>query len=131
MIAPRRLPARPRFLAAHSPWLAVLAVGVAFGCYAALQALWPGAPEDALAAPATPVARPPLHLRCETCGVIEAIRATDAAGAQPAGWTLSVRMRDGSLRHSTSLLPGRWQVGETVQLIGGDRTWSLPYVSSD
>jgi hypothetical protein len=123
--------ARPKFLRAHSPWLAVLAVAAAFGAYAAAEAFWPGRhPEVPLAASA-PVARPPLHLRCETCGVIEAIDATEATDGRPAGWTLTVRMRDGSLRHSTGLLPGRWQVGESVQLIGGDRSWSLPYVSAD
>jgi hypothetical protein len=132
MISPRRnFLTRHKILASHSPWLAILAVGAAFSFYAAADALWSGDDTDALLATPVPVAAAPPRLRCETCGVIEAIRATAATESQPAAWTLTVRMRDGSLRHSSAPLPGRWQVGESVQLIGGERTWSLPYVSSD
>jgi hypothetical protein len=38
----------------------------------------------------------------------------------------SVRLPDGSLRHSPDALRGRWQVGDGMQLIGGERTWNLP-----
>jgi hypothetical protein len=112
--------------AAHSSWLALLAVGGTFGCFAAAEALWPhdsvaalnGAP---LMATAAPVAFAPARLRCDSCGVIEAIRRMEAAGGLPAAWVFSVRMRDGSLRHTSDPLPGRWQVGDSMQLIGGGR----------
>lgn len=127
MISPRRtLLSLPKNLSARSPWLALLAVGGAFGCYAAAQALWPDERPETPMATEAPVPSAPPRLRCETCGVVEAIRATEAADGRPAGWTFSVRLRDGSLRYSRGLLPGSWQVGDSMQLIGGERTWSLP-----
>jgi hypothetical protein len=125
-----RLPSAP----AHSAWLALLAVGGAFALFAATQALWPAsrtvAIEDAPRAQAAPdvpdASVEPARLRCETCGIVEAIDRNDAGGGKPAGWIFSVRLRDGSLRHTPDALRGRWQVGDGMQLIGGQRTWNVP-----
>lgn len=115
---------------AHSAWVGMLAVGGAFGLFAALQGLWPASGAPALGEPM--VMQPPLVVaapargRCETCGIVEAIERTEAVDGQPAAWVFSVRLPDGSLRHSPDALRGRWQVGDGMQLIGGDRTWNLP-----
>jgi hypothetical protein len=112
----------------HSPWLAAFAVAATYGIFAAAQALWPDAPVPGPEVPeaAVVVAHAPARLRCETCGLVEAIEPTAAVGDRPAGWVFSVRLPDGSLRHSSAALRGRWQIGDGMQLIGGDRTWSLP-----
>lgn len=107
----------------------MLAVGGAFGLFAAVQALWPAEGEAALEESALtqpPLVAAPVRVRCETCGVVEAIERTEAAEGRPAVWVFSVRLPDGSLRHSTDALRGRWQVGDGMQLIGGDRTWNQP-----
>jgi len=114
---------------AHSAWLGMLAVAAAFGLFAAVHVLWPASGEPGLDdATLTP---PPLeaeaaHVRCRTCGIVEAIARREAIGGRPAAWVFSVRLPDGSLRHSPDAVRGRWQVGDGMQLIGGDRTWNLP-----
>lgn len=105
-----------------------LLVGATFAVVAAGLALWtyetaPGADAQLEAGRASQV---PSRLRCETCGVIESIGRTDATASVAASYQFAVRLPDGSLRQSSDPLRGRWQVGEGMQLIGGDRTWSRP-----
>lgn len=112
----------------HSVLVAVLAVGGLFAVVAGALALWPGdggASMDPSAPPSvSALSQPPQRLRCETCGVIEGIRKVEATSAVPGSYEFAVRLPDGSLRHSSDPSPGRWQVGDHMQLIGGDRTWS-------
>jgi hypothetical protein len=123
------LPSAP----AHSAWLAMLAVGGAFALFAATQALWPASRpvpvEEAPLAQAAPdgsdASDAPVRLRCGTCGTVEAIDRSEAHDGKAAAWIFSVRLRDGSLRHSPDALRGRWQVGDHMQLIGGQRTWNV------
>jgi len=112
---------------APSALQALLAVAAVYGVVAAGLALWP---EDAPAAidlgpgAGLRAAVPALvRLRCETCGVVEAIR--HVVSPTPGGavsYEFAVRMPDGSLRRSSDTLPGRWQVGDHMQLIGGERS---------
>jgi hypothetical protein len=107
----------------------MLLVGGTFALVAGALALWTYANAPVDEAPEmTPIARAlaPVRLRCETCGVIESIVRTEATGGVAASYEFAVRLPDGSLRHSSDPLRGRWQVGEGMQLIGGDRTWSAP-----
>lgn len=114
-------------LARHSMARAVLAVGGAFCVAAAGLALWPeeasaAAPESASMLQEPAVA--PVRTRCETCGVIEAIRHSEAKDGAAAFYEFNVRLPDGSLRRSRDPQAGSWQVGDGMQLLGGDRTWS-------
>lgn len=112
----------------RSVLVAVLAVGGLFAAMAAAVALWPVQGDAQAAAPVpqglTETSQPLERLRCETCGVIEAIRKIDEKDGVPGSYEFAVRLPDGSLRHSSDPSPGRWQVGDHMQLIGGDRTWS-------
>ena len=113
--------------ARHSLGRAMLAVGGAFCVAAAGLALWPE--EAAAAAPVeAPVAREaavaPVRTRCDTCGVVETIRHSEAKDGAAAFYEFNVRLPDGSLRPSRDPQPGVWQVGDRMQLLGGDRTWS-------
>jgi hypothetical protein len=119
--------------AVNAPWLStlgipailvpLLAVAIAFGAMATADALWPDPPQPAIestsAAGDALRARGQARLRCDTCGVIETITRSDGGNGLPASYAFGVRMPDGSLRSSTDPLPGRWQVGERVILIGG------------
>jgi hypothetical protein len=113
--------------ARHSLAVAVLAVGGTFCVAAAGLALWP---EQASAASQTDTsmpqaaARAPVRLRCDTCGVVETIRHGEAADGAAAFYEFNVRLPDGSLRQSRDSQPGVWHVGDRMQLLGGDRTWS-------
>ena len=112
--------------ARHSLARAVVAVGGAFCVAAAGLALWP---EEAAAAPvdasvAYERSAPPVRQRCDTCGVIENIRHSEARDGAAAFYEFDVRLPDGSLRHSRDAFAGIWQVGERMQLLGGERTWS-------
>lgn len=111
----------------HSLALAVLAVGGAFCFAAGGLALWPkalsAASEIEAAVPQVP-ALAPVRLRCETCGVVESIRHSEATDGVAASYEFAVRLPDGSLRHSSDPRPGQWQVGDRMQLLGGGRTWS-------
>jgi hypothetical protein len=131
----------PRAIALSRPWAmiaatppvlaAALAVAALYGVVATGLALWPQDEPQALEA-AGPGAglqlatEAPLRLRCETCGVVAGIRRIEAAEDGTVSYEFAVRMADGSLRHSSDALPGRWQVGDHMQLIGGGRTWSAP-----
>jgi hypothetical protein len=111
----------------HSVLTAVLAVGGTFCFVAAALAAWP---EPASAAQRPEAAAPqrlalaPARLRCETCGVIENIRHSESRDGAEAFYEFEVRLPDGSLRHSRDPQPGQWKVGERMQLLGGERTWS-------
>lgn len=122
LLAPRRAG-----LARNSVARAVLAVGGAFCVAAAGLALWP---EEASAAAPVSVSLPqeaavaPVRTRCETCGVIETIRHSEAKDGSAAFYEFNVRLPNGSLRQSRDSQAGTWQVGDGMQLLGGDRTWS-------
>jgi hypothetical protein len=111
----------------HSLAMAVLAVGGTFCLAAGGLALWP---EEATAASEIEAAMPQgpalaaVRLRCQTCGVVESIRHSEAADGVAAFYEFAVRLPDGSLRHSSDSRPGQWQVGDRMQLLGGERTWS-------
>lgn len=112
--------------AASSIVVALLAVLAAFGVVAAAQALWPDEePAAAAVPPSVNLLAAPPRLRCETCGRIEAITRNAAVGDVPESYTFSVRLPDGSLRLSSDPSPGRWQVGDRMQLLGGGIAWSV------
>lgn len=121
--------------ARHSTVAAVLAVVTVFGAAALGLAAWPD--EAPLAESTREDATPhpqlvaPLRVRCETCGVIEAIRLSEATPDAPRYWEFAVRLPDGSLRLSSDPQPGRWQVGDRMQLLGGGPTWSTPSLARD
>jgi hypothetical protein len=70
---------------------------------------------------ATEGLNPRLTARCRTCGIVETVRAFRAAGAAPAGYELTVRLRDGSRQISSQSDSARWRVGDSIMLIGGAR----------
>jgi hypothetical protein len=105
-----------------SALLALGAVGIVFSAMATGAALWP---EDQLPSVIVPIssadvlaARDRSRLRCASCGVVEAIHRTEAAGDLADSYEFAVRLPDGSLRHSVDSRPGRWQVGDRMMLIG-------------
>lgn len=51
-------------------------------------------------------------------GMITDVQYVEAQGDVPASYTLTVRLRDGSLRTSNGRDGSRWQVGERILLIG-------------
>jgi hypothetical protein len=57
--------------------------------------------------------------RCESCGVIQAIRRIEPAGALPASYEFTVRLRDGSIRLSSNQTQAKWRTGDAIMLIGG------------
>jgi hypothetical protein len=129
MNAPTPSPARFGGLnVRHSMVMAVIAVSVVFFLAAGVLAFWredgPIAPERANAETQGQPLLAPLRARCETCGVIERIRPIEAIGAAPASYEFAVRLPDGSLRFSSDPNPGQWKVGDRMQLLGGERTWS-------
>jgi hypothetical protein len=56
---------------------------------------------------------------CANCGVVETIRRLEPVGDLPAGYEFTVRMRDGSARVSSIASSNKWQIGDTIMLIGG------------
>ncbi|NPC59201.1 hypothetical protein [Caenimonas soli] len=56
---------------------------------------------------------------CESCGVVETIRRFEPVGELPAGYELTVRMRDGSTRVSSLANAAKWHTGDRIMLIGG------------
>lgn len=77
---------------------------------------WFAAPlPDALLLPGTD-ASGALRARCPGCGVVESIRA---AAHVPGAWEFTVRLRDGSLRTSTTDGTAAWRVGDRILLVGG------------
>jgi hypothetical protein len=120
-IAPTLATAHGGF-ARRSVAVAVLAVGGTFCIAAAGLAMWPQQTAPAAEVEALKVA--PVRLRCDTCGVIETIRHSEAKEGAEAFYEFDVRLPDGSLRHSRNPQAGAWQVGQKMQLLGGERTWS-------
>jgi hypothetical protein len=118
------LPSTPAArLAAGSTLVAVLLVAALFGLAAATDALWPD-DELPLVQPAVDhgavmEARDRARLRCDTCGVISAIRAVPGSDGTPAGYEFSVRLADGSIRVTPSLAQNDWRVGDRIRLMGG------------
>ena len=97
--------------------LALIGTGALFS--AAVQAQRADPPADAAATAVAPAASKRRAARCEVCGVVESIRRVEAAANVPASWEFSVRMRDGSIRLSTSESVGGWRHGDAILLIGG------------
>ena len=119
------LPTRAAPRTARSMLLALLAVGGTFALVAAATALWTyeRAPQvDDASAVVEPVRV--ARLRCTTCGVIETIAHIEAKAGVPASWLFAVRLPDGSLRQSSDSQPGRWSIGDRMQLLGGARAWT-------
>jgi hypothetical protein len=119
--APATEPARTGF-ARHSLARAVLAVGGAFCVAAAGLALWPE--EASAAAPVQATAAPSQRSVAAVRGVIENIRHSEAKDGTAAFYEFDVRLPDGTLRQSRDAQAGTWLVGERMQLLGGERTWS-------
>jgi hypothetical protein len=69
--------------------------------------------------PAGDLGTDPARDPCDGCGVVEAIRPVDGIEGSPATYAFSVRMKDGSLRDSTTATAGRWRVGDRIILMGG------------
>ena len=86
-----------------------------------LQALQPAAWHVRVATPLPAEAEPvPPRNRCPGCGVVAGIRPLAAAAGAPASFEFTVRLRDGTLRTSTTSVQGSWRVGDGIILIGGD-----------
>ena len=130
---PSHCPARVTRPLVQPLWMATLGWLMACGATVAVAgagvpvAEWTGTP-----AASVPVARllptidvPALKYRiagrCQTCGVVEIVRKLEAAGATPAAYELTVRLRDGSRRLSSQALNTGWRVGDSIMLIGGAR----------
>jgi hypothetical protein len=113
----------PAARAAGSVLVALLIVGAVFALAAVGEALWPeeeaAVVQPAVVPGALQEARDRARLRCETCGVIAAIRHVEAGSGAPAGYEFSVRLADGSLRLTTSASLGEWRVGDRIRLMGG------------
>ncbi len=83
--------------------------------------------DEALPEPTPAVAAPILEAGkaakaravCASCGVVETIRRFEPVGDLPAGYEFTVRMRDGSARVSSIASSNKWQIGDTIMLIGG------------
>lgn len=64
-------------------------------------------------------AAPRARVRCNTCGVVEAIRRIEHGGSTPASFEFTVRLRDGTIRTSTTASAASWRSGDRIMLIGG------------
>jgi len=124
--SPRPIVAHKRFVQplwlASLGWLVACSASVAVAGASIPQAGWAGG--IASPAPVTKVAvaegtSPPLMARCRTCGIVETVRRFQAAGATPAGYEMTVRLRDGSRRISSQSDSARWRVGDSIMLLGG------------
>jgi hypothetical protein len=107
---------------AGSLLLALMAVALVVAVGGVVYALWSEGelqPVREVANPAelNALARDRARLRCDTCGVIEEIRAVEGAAGAPASYVFAVRLPDGSLHQTTDPLRGRWQVGDRMMLI--------------
>jgi hypothetical protein len=98
---------------------AVLCVLLPALVHAVHPAAWFAAPSRVAApVPALDLPEPP-RARCSGCGVIESIRPLAPLEGEPAGFEFTVRLRDGSLRTSTSTGKASWRVGDRILLLGG------------
>jgi len=101
---------------------------------------WMGEPADPAAAlpaqaladsAAVPLAAPAAEVGgrgrspCDGCGVVESVRRLEPVGEQPAAYEFTVRLRDGSIRTSSSANTARWRAGDRIMLIGGARSAGL------
>jgi hypothetical protein len=68
--------------------------------------------------PAIDLPEPP-RTRCSGCGVVEGIRPLPPIEGEPAGYEFTIRLRDGSVRTSTSTGKASWHVGDRILLLGG------------
>jgi hypothetical protein len=59
-------------------------------------------------------------------GVVEAIRRVEHGGSLPASFEFTVRMRDNSVRTSTTASADRWRRGDRILLIGGAHAAATP-----
>ena len=57
--------------------------------------------------------------RCPGCGIVESIRALAPVEGSPASYEFIVRLRDGTLRTSTTDGKAAWRVGDPILLVGG------------
>ncbi|MEJ6020665.1 hypothetical protein [Ramlibacter sp. PS4R-6] len=89
----------------------------------------PASPGKLERAPGTEAPTSRSKARCRTCGVVESIRKVDAAGATPAVYEFTIRLRDGSARVSSVASVAKWRVGDPVMLIGGNEPSSNNPVS--
>ena len=55
-------------------------------------------------------------------GVVEAVRRVEHGGSVPASFEFTVRMRDGTVRTSSSASASKWRSGDRIMLIGGAAT---------
>ena len=86
-----------------------------------VRALQPATRSVRVAAPLpAEVAPEPPRSRCPGCGVVEAIRPLSTVAGTPDSFEFTVRLRDGSLRTSTTQGRGSWRVGDSIILMGGD-----------
>jgi hypothetical protein len=76
-------------------------------------------PAAALLPAAEGAANARARTRCEACGIVQAIRRIEPAGALPASYEFTVRLRDGSIRLSSNQTQAKWRTGDAIMLIGG------------
>ena len=124
-LAPRRL-VQPLWMATLG-WMMACAGTVAVAGAGVPVAEWSGTPAASVAVARllptmdVPALKSRISGRCQTCGVVEIVRRLEAAGATPAAYELTVRLRDGSRRLSSQALNTGWRVGDSIMLIGGQR----------
>lgn len=68
---------------------------------------------------ASPLAKPRSRARCMACGVVESIRQLEPVGDLPGAFEFTVRLRDGSVRISSSATRDKWRSGDRIMLMGG------------
>jgi hypothetical protein len=114
--AVRRVPPRILQAIAAAAVLGLLAWAVV---QAMRPAAWVAPASRAAAAPASDQPDPP-RTRCGNCGVVESIRPLPPVQGVPAGYEFTVRLRDGSVRTSTTTGKASWHVGDRILLLGGE-----------
>jgi hypothetical protein len=83
-------------------------------------------PSDSAHGSTGPIVKDPRSsARCQTCGIVEMVRTVHVAGAAPADYELTVRMRDGSRRTTSHSDSAGWRVGDSIMLIGGAKLADL------
>lgn len=109
-------------------WMGALAALMLANGAVAMAAAWPASwlqPAAHKAAPSAavvPILTPSAGARksgCASCGVIETIRRIEATGDLPAAFEFTVRLRDGSLRISSSATQDKWRSGDRIMFLGG------------
>jgi hypothetical protein len=133
LFSPAPVRAQKRFWLATAGWFIACVASVTLAAASVPQTGWaanvvqPASVAHLLPAAATPAAvaavkaggRGRFNGRCQSCGVVELVRVLQVAGTAPAGYELTVRLRDGSRRVSNHSASTGWRVGDQIMVLGG------------